>query len=580
MFDTNTIYNSLSLNALAKALALCMAMIPIVSAGDYIEPPMVNIPAGKYMMGNNSGDASVKPSHSVSINAFQMGKYSVTVAEFRKFAEDTGFNPEATCNDFMDSQGLKGPTYIGSGRWDKNRFSYSDYQPVTCISWQDAKAYAKWLNEKTGQEYRLPTEQEWEYSAKGNTTSRYFWGDDPDMNQACLYGNFADQTGEYFNSKNYFSNVGYLGHANCDDGEVYDSIVGLFRPNPFGLYDIVGNTSEYLDSCYFKDGYKERLEAELNTQNCEYITHRGGTWHYPPSPIFYRGRFKREGWSVGASMGFRLASNGQNYGSSESTQRFEVELNKAKIIRLATRPAIPDAPTNLQLIKLNRGERSNAYKLSWQLSEDPKVIGYDIYRSKLAYSHLFGDLYKKHYDKIETVNSSTNSIIANLKEDVGSFRVVAKLEKLESLPSQAAAVVKTTTVDIPGRLLMQKNIALENIYLSRWEAEDDKPELYYIAKTNKSFDNSMVTANFNIKVKKSAWYRLNYLGRTFKDGEFFKLWKNSTLLGKINFDSKIDDKTSSRHKFFLDKGEHKLQLSVLREGFDRWNIVWLEFTEM
>jgi len=81
-------------------------------------------------------------------------------------------------------------------------------------------------------------------------------------------------------------------------------------------------------------------------------------------------------------------------------------------------------------------------------------------------------------------------------------------------------------------------------------------------------------------VKKSAWYRLNYRGKSFQSAPFFKLWQNNTVLGEFSYDEEIDDKTSSRHKVFLQQGSHSLQLSVLREGFDMWSMSWLEFTEL
>ncbi len=310
--------------------ACFIAPITTAVAKDYIAPPMVNIPAGEFMMGSEGGDPATMPIHKVSIAAFQMGKYSVTVSEFRKFAEDTGFTRESTCNDFIDGDGLRGPTHIGSGKWDKHRSTYSDYQPVVCISWQDANAYADWLSNKTGIKYRLPTEQEWEYATKANTTSRHFWGDDFDLTKACFYGNFADHTGEHINNQKHgLSNVGWIEHANCDDGEAYNAIVGLYRPNPFGLYDMVGNTAQYLNSCYEESGYNiDSKEQDINS--CEYLVHRGGTWHYPAEPHSTRDRVKRVGWNVGSNTGFRLAVDGQSNNIDQSTVSFEAKFKQAQ----------------------------------------------------------------------------------------------------------------------------------------------------------------------------------------------------------------------------------------------------------
>lgn len=97
-----------------------------------------------------------------------------------------------------------------------------------------------------------------------------------------------------------------------NDGEAFNSIVGMYRPNPYGLYDMYGNVSEMLNSCYYSSGYHIKEEMETNPEKCEFIAIRGGTWHYPPKPYFTRGRYKREGWSVASTIGFRLASDATN----------------------------------------------------------------------------------------------------------------------------------------------------------------------------------------------------------------------------------------------------------------------------
>ncbi len=563
------------------AMLSSVIIVSTVSAQEYIVPPMVNIPAGNFMMGAEGGDTAAQPIHPESVAAFQMGKYAVTVAEFRNFAIETGFNPESTCGDNIGSQGLGGPKKLGTGRWDKHRYSYSDYQPVTCVSWQDANAYAKWLSNKTGIQYRLPTEQEWEYSAKANTSSRHFWGDDLDLTQACLYGNFADKTGEHVNNNKYgLSNVGWIEHADCDDGEAYNAIVGLYRANPFGLYDIVGNAGEFLNSCYFEDGYKARSKEEDDVNNCEFITHRGGGWHYPAQPHSIRDRYKREGWNRVASLTFRLAVTGHNNHSDASTIDFEQSLKKAQVQRIATRAKLPTTTTNLQLVKKAGNNENSSYNLSWQPSTEHGVTGYEIYQSNSPYAHLYGGYYKNHYKKVHSVNADVHSLEVNLSTGMGSFRIVTKTNTQFSLPSKPVAVaVEPDVVALPGRIYMNNTAALKNISLYK-STRKDNPEPYYLFKTNKNSDHSLVTSTFNIDVKKSAWYRLNYRGKSFHSAPFFKLWQNNTLLGEFSYDAEIDDKTSSRHKVYLQQGSHSLQLSVLREGFDMWSMSWLEFTQL
>jgi formylglycine-generating enzyme required for sulfatase activity len=564
-----------------KLLLLSSAVASTVVAQEYIVPPMVNIPAGSFMMGMADGSPDSRPVHSESVAAFQVGKYAVTVAEFRKFAEETGFNPESTCGDKLDSTGLGGPTDLGTGRWDKHRYSNSEYQPVTCVNWQDANAYADWLSNKTGRAYRLPTEQEWEYAARAKTTSHYYWGNDLDMTQACSYGNFADKTGEYINNETYgLSNIGWIDYGKCDDGEAYIAIVGLYRPNPFGLYDILGNASEFINTCYYENGYKVRSKEEMDVDKCEFIGQRGSGWHYPARPIAHRGGYKREGWNRLSSMSFRLVTVGHKSDLDVSTIEFEKKLKQAQIKRLATRPNIPSEPKNVQLIETKGVKGEKIHQLSWQPSSDKRVIGYDIYQAKSRLAHLYGGYYKNHYKKVESVIAPEHSVIVDLPSDESSFRVVSKTNSQNSLPSQPiTALIEPNEVTLPGKIHMDDIAELKNIHL-RKSSKEDNPTPFYIFRMNKISDRDLVTSTFNINVEKSSWYYLNYQGRSFDKGLFFKLWQNNTFLADIAYDPDIDDKMSNRHQVFLEKGTHQLQLSVLREGFDMWSITWLEFTEV
>ena len=562
------------------ALLIGLGIIPTAWAQadtqDHIAPPMVNIPAGDFMMGTESGDAQAKPRHRISLPAFQMAKYPVTVAEFRKFVQGTGYTPAANCVDHLDENWLGGPDDVGTARWDQHRYTGSDYLPVTCISWQDANAYADWLSDRQGIRYRLPTEQEFEYALKAHTTSRYFWGDDPQMTQACRYGNFADQSGEYHASREYgASYVGFLEHANCDDGEAYNAIVGLYRPNPFGLYDMVGNVSQYLATCYY-DGYQQRSEAEMNTDNCEYIAHRGGTWHYPPQPHADRGRAKRVEPGTDALMGFRLVADGRSDGSHASTRQFEKALKQAQQERLATRPRLPAAPRHVQLVQVS----DNHYRLSWQPSADPRITGYEIYQSTSPQAHLLGQFYQRYYKKISTLDATGHTLEVTLPATGGSFRVVSVADKLTSLPSDAAAIAGITPVTLPGTIAMQNATALENVRLAHRKASEKRPELYYLSKLNKGLEQPGVTATFDVEVEESAWYTLNYRLRTGKTGKLFKLWQGNRLIGDFDYDPAIDDKTSTRHKVFLNQGTQQLQVSVMGEGWDYWSMVWLKFTKV
>jgi len=198
-------------------------------------PEMVWIPAGTFRMGDIQGDGNKneQPVHTVSVEQFAMGRYEVTFAQYDRFAEATG---------------REKPRDEGWGRGNR---------PVIYVTWNDATAYAEWLSNQTGRQYRLPTEAEWEYAARAGTETKYWWG------------NTASH--EYANY----------------DGEGSTSLVGSFLPNPFGLYDILGNVWEWTCSAYDGDGPDFEFEkgykgSERYCVNTNYNLHRGGSFANGP----------------------------------------------------------------------------------------------------------------------------------------------------------------------------------------------------------------------------------------------------------------------------------------------------------
>ena len=184
-------------------------------------PEMVIIPAGTFRMSDiqGTGDDDEKPVHEVSVKSFAMGRYPVTVGKFRQFVEATGYETEAEKGDgaWIWSEG----EYKKDANWRNPYFPQEDNQPVVCISWNDAMAYIEWLNQETGKQYRLPTEAEWEYAARAGTETDYWWGNEIGTNRAN-----CDDSGSQWSNKQ-------------------TSPVGSFAPNPFGLYDTVGNVWEW-----------------------------------------------------------------------------------------------------------------------------------------------------------------------------------------------------------------------------------------------------------------------------------------------------------------------------------------------
>jgi len=169
---------------------------------------MVNIPAGRFRMGDISGwgNKNEKPVYRVRIQSFSLGRYEVTVGQFRQFVNATDYRTEAERNIVKDGcfvhQSGTGFGWTAGTSWRNPGFTQEYKHPVVCVSWNDAEAYIDWLNRETGSKYRLPTEAEWEYAVRAGSESTYHFGN----NEAdlCRYGNVGDET----TKKTAFHNLG------------------------------------------------------------------------------------------------------------------------------------------------------------------------------------------------------------------------------------------------------------------------------------------------------------------------------------------------------------------------------------
>lgn len=556
----------------------------------FIYPPMVSIQGGEFSLGDDAGPTNVRPRHEVEINDFYMAKYPVTNAEFQLFVNDTGYQTSNNCKDHIDENWLSGPNDEGSANWQTHRYKYSNYQPVTCISAYDALAYAQWLTQKTGTVFRLPTEQEWEYAAKANTKGRYFWGDDERLTQACKYGNFADVSGEFFASEQYGASYkGFLEHTNCDDGEPYNSIVGLYRPNPFGLYDMLGNISEMQNNCYH-EGYQPGAEQEPDLSACEKIVLRGSSWHSRPTVVTHRGRFplktKKGAPNTGAMVGFRLASDQAASASPahlSSTMAFEHRLKKEQQIRKIERPEVLKAPEQLFLHTDSNGEKW----IYWGSVKDARITGYDLHISDKLNGHQIGQYFKRTFTRLTSVTADT--IRYNLTRHFheqgsqipasASIRITAHSDSLASLPSSAVSLRAPVTTSLPGTLHIRDALEIENANLAYAPANETRGEQYWLSKPKPGLENPTVTASFSVRVQQAGWYTANYRGRSRINGSFFRLWHGNNLLGEFEYEPGTDDKSSDRHQVYLPEGEFEVQITFQRPGFDYFSFDWVSFKQ-
>ncbi|MEH2473547.1 formylglycine-generating enzyme required for sulfatase activity/class 3 adenylate cyclase [Nitrobacteraceae bacterium AZCC 2161] len=200
---------------------------PPITPPSVREPEMVALRGGSFAMGSND-DISEKPIHQVTIKPFAMSKYPITVREWNECAA------------------AKACGFVASGK---------DDAPVTNVSWSDAKQFVAWLAGVTRKAYRLPTEAEWEYAARGGTQTKYWWGDQ-------------------FQS-------GMANCKNCTDIAAAEQPVkiGSFKPNPFGLYDMGGGIDQWVEDCGHKNYQGAPLDGSAWVES-DCVSHviRSGSW--------------------------------------------------------------------------------------------------------------------------------------------------------------------------------------------------------------------------------------------------------------------------------------------------------------
>lgn len=223
-------------------------------------PRMVVVPSGGILMGDDAYTES-RPSHVITVNRFAVAKFEVTFAEWDECVQRGG------CNRFSP----------GDEGWGRGR------RPVINVSWADARDYVSWLSRETHRTYRLLSEAEWEFAARGFSTSTYYTG-----------ASFSPDQG------NVLSSVGQT------------QPVGSYAPNSFGLHDVLGNVQEWVQDCW-NDNYVGAPEdgSAWVSDGCTYRVVRGGSWlglssgGYLASGVAERNRAIHT--AATSTLGFRVA---------------------------------------------------------------------------------------------------------------------------------------------------------------------------------------------------------------------------------------------------------------------------------
>jgi formylglycine-generating enzyme required for sulfatase activity len=204
----------------------------------------VEIKSGTFMMGspaNEPGRYDQEKQHKVTLTkGFFISKMLVTLSQFRKFVADTGYQTDAEKDGWAYARSADmAAIRVNGASWRNPGFAQAEDHPVVEISWNDAVAFCLWLSQKESKHYRLPTEAEWEYCCRAGTQTIYPWGNNPDDGKG--WANVGDRT-----EKDEMGRTGF----NWSDGYVFTSPVGKFKPNAWGLYDMIGNVWEWCSDCY------------------------------------------------------------------------------------------------------------------------------------------------------------------------------------------------------------------------------------------------------------------------------------------------------------------------------------------
>jgi formylglycine-generating enzyme required for sulfatase activity len=224
-------------------------------------PVMVALSPRPFMMGNNSSDPSERPAHKVALHTpFAIGKYEVTVGQWNQCVR-------ASVCPAMPSLS-----------------NVPDNLPMRDVSWDEAQLYLKWLGTVSGKPYRLPTEAEWEYAARGGTTTRYWWGHEMKGGNSSCEG-----CGEPWNAER-------------------PPPVGSFPANPFGLNDMNGSVWEWVQDCWHSTYKGAPADGSAWVDgNCQARVIRGGSWRENGSYMLSTTRFKYDASVRQSQNGFRVA---------------------------------------------------------------------------------------------------------------------------------------------------------------------------------------------------------------------------------------------------------------------------------
>ncbi len=247
---------------------------------------MVVVPAGTTTLGSTASERLQTgivplfgnregPTYRVTFaRPYAIGRKEVTRAQYREFVEATRRPDPSHCGVHESKTDSWAPR--PGFNWRKPGFEQADDHPVVCIAYEDAVAFTTWLSAKTGKPYRLPSDAEWEYAARGGTKSIWYWGNAPE--EGCKLANLL--------SAGTLDELGWpkslADRFVCSGRRSFTIPTGSTAPNPFGLFDMVGNAFEWAADCNSPDNRDARRDGSARTTgDCGRHYLKGGAFHTP-----------------------------------------------------------------------------------------------------------------------------------------------------------------------------------------------------------------------------------------------------------------------------------------------------------
>lgn len=279
---------TLALETTAQAADAAAGITPGKSFRDCADcPEMVVIPAGAANIGSTAeerlregvppafGEREVPVVRVTIARPFAMAKTETTRGQFARFVGDTKRPTPPTCATHNKKTDTWAP--VAGVSWDKPGFTQTDDHPAVCISWHDANDFAGWLAKMTGQRYRLASEAEWEYAARGGTGTARYWGDasQPVCEKASVMTSAT------------FAAIGtpesWMDKLVCASDRSWTVPVGSFEANPFGLQDMLGSVWEWVADCATPDHHGMPTDGSPQMKgDCQRRVTKGGAFHSVP----------------------------------------------------------------------------------------------------------------------------------------------------------------------------------------------------------------------------------------------------------------------------------------------------------